>query len=168
MQSTLFIVPTPIGNLGDISFRAISILKDVDLIACEDTRHSSKLLQHFDISTERMSLHQHNEGTRSLHLLELLKAGKSIALISDAGTPLINDPGYELVNLCRSADVKVTALPGPCAFVTALSSSGFPTNKLCFAGFFPLKQHARMQMLEEISASKITYVFYESPRRIVS
>lgn len=168
MPANLYIVPTPIGNLDDITLRAIETLNTVDLVACEDTRHSSKLLQHFNISTDKISLHQHNESQRSAYLVALLKQGKSIALISDAGTPLINDPGYELVNLCRQSGICVTALPGPCAFVTALSSSGFPTDKLCFAGFFPLKQQARLQALEEIANTSTTYVFYEAPRRILA
>ncbi len=167
MQATLYIVPTPIGNLDDITIRAIEVLKTVDFIACEDTRHTAKLLQHFNITTDKISLHQHNETQRSVQIVALLNEGKQIALVSDAGTPLINDPGYELVNLCRDEGINVTALPGPCAFVTALSSSGFPTTKFCFAGFFPIKNQARLQMLEEVANAFVTYVFYESPRRIL-
>jgi 16S rRNA (cytidine1402-2'-O)-methyltransferase len=162
----LYIVPTPIGNLSDISSRALAILEQVDLIAAEDTRHSSRLLQHYQIATRTISLHAHNESKRSLLLIEKLKQGLSIALISDAGTPLISDPGYELVNQCRAQGMVVSALPGPCALTTALSASGLPTATFTFHGFLPVKQQAKATQLLAAANSGVTSIFYEAPRRI--
>nr|WP_136252595.1 16S rRNA (cytidine(1402)-2'-O)-methyltransferase [Ningiella ruwaisensis] len=162
----LYIVPTPIGNLSDISTRALEVLNTVDLIAAEDTRHSSRLLQHYGIQTRTISLHSHNESQRSKQLIEKLEAGISVALISDAGTPLISDPGYELVNECRLKNIKVSALPGPCALTTALSASGLPTDRFMFSGFLSLKKQAKEQALLDAANSNITQVFYESPRRV--
>jgi 16S rRNA (cytidine1402-2'-O)-methyltransferase len=162
----LYIVPTPIGNLSDISARALTLLEQVDLIAAEDTRHSSRLLQHYQISTRTISLHAHNESKRSLVLIEKLKQGLSIALISDAGTPLISDPGYELVNQCRQQGIVVCALPGPCALTTALSASGLPTDTFTFHGFLPVKQQAKANQLLSAANSGVTSIFYEAPRRI--
>ena len=162
----LFIVPTPIGNLEDITLRAIRTLNEVDLIAAEDTRHSQKLMQHFDISTRLISLHDHNEAQRATQLIEKLQQGLNIALISDAGTPLISDPGYGFVNQCRANSVDVIPLPGACAAVTALSGAGLATDRFRFEGFLPAKQQAKTQVLESIERETATCVFYESPRRI--
>ncbi|MEI8650775.1 16S rRNA (cytidine(1402)-2'-O)-methyltransferase [Paraglaciecola sp. Hal342] len=163
---SLFIVPTPIGNLEDITLRAIRTLKEVDLIAAEDTRHSQKLLQHFDISTRLISLHDHNESQRATQLIEKMQQGMNIALISDAGTPLISDPGYGLVNQCRANNLEVIPLPGACAAITALSGAGLATDRFRFEGFLPAKQQAKAQALESIERETATSVFYESPRRI--
>lgn len=162
----LYIVPTPIGNLSDISARALEVLKQVDLIAAEDTRHSSRLLGHYQIATRTISMHAHNEHQRTIMLIEKLKQGMSIALISDAGTPLISDPGYEFVNSCRSQGLKVIALPGPCALTTALSASGLPTDTFTFYGFLPVKQQAKTEHLLRATQTGHTCVFYEAPRRI--
>lgn len=164
---TLYIVPTPIGNLADITHRAISVLSEVDLIAAEDTRHSQKLLQHYAISSRLISLHDHNESARAIQLIEKLQAGQNIALISDAGTPLISDPGYGLVSKCRDAAVSVIPLPGPCAAITALSGAGLATDKFKFSGFLPVKSKARQQALDELKHEPSTCVFYESPRRVL-
>ncbi len=164
---SLYIVPTPIGNLSDISSRALDILAEVDLIAAEDTRHSSRLLGHYQIATRTISMHAHNEHQRTNLLVEKLKKGESIALISDAGTPLISDPGYTLVNTCREQGLSVIALPGPCALTTALSASGLPTDVFTFFGFLPVKQQAKTEHLLRAANSGHTSVFYEAPRRIV-
>ena len=163
---TLFIVPTPIGNLADISRRAIEVLSTVDIIAAEDTRHSSRLLSHCSITTKTISMHDHNEAARSKQLVELLQKGSDVALISDAGTPLISDPGYVFVRDCREFGIKVIALPGPCALTTALSASGLPTDRFMFHGFLPVKQVAKTKYLEALNNSGYTTVFYEAPRRI--
>ncbi|WP_158971550.1 16S rRNA (cytidine(1402)-2'-O)-methyltransferase [Paraglaciecola sp. L3A3] len=165
--STLFIVPTPIGNLEDITHRALRILSEVDLIAAEDTRHSQKLLQHYNISTRLISLHDHNESQRAVQLISKLKLGENIALISDAGTPLISDPGYGLVSQCREAGVEVIPLPGPCAAITALSAAGLATDKFQFEGFLPVKAVARQNALGKLIKQPNTCVFYESPRRVL-
>ncbi|BFT31277.1 16S rRNA (cytidine(1402)-2'-O)-methyltransferase [Alteromonas sp. D210916BOD_24] len=165
--ATLYIVPTPIGNLDDMSTRAIDILKGVSWIAAEDTRHSARLLQHFSIATRTLSLHEHNEDKRTAMLCERLKGGESVALISDAGTPLISDPGFILVRRCREQGIPVSALPGPCAAITALSASGLPTDKFIFEGFLPVKMQARETALAELVDRRFTSVFYEAPRRIV-
>lgn len=162
----LFIVATPIGNLEDITFRAVSTLKSVDVVAAEDTRHSQKLLQHYDISTPMMSLHDHNEKQRASYLVEKLKAGTSIALISDAGTPLISDPGYHLVNLCRQESIEVIPIPGASAVITAMCASGLATDQFSFRGFLPVKQVAKKQALEALMDEPATCIFYESPRRV--
>ncbi|WP_162047093.1 16S rRNA (cytidine(1402)-2'-O)-methyltransferase [Vibrio taketomensis] len=164
---TLFIVPTPIGNLGDITQRAIEVLNSVDLIAAEDTRHTGKLLAHFNISTKTFPLHDHNEQQKAQVLVEKLLSGQSIALVSDAGTPLISDPGYHLVSQCRQAGVKVVPLPGACAVITALSASGLPSDRFSFEGFLPPKSKARKDKLLEISKVERTCIFYESPHRIL-
>jgi 16S rRNA (cytidine1402-2'-O)-methyltransferase len=168
VSGTLFIVPTPIGNLGDISARALETLANVDLIAAEDTRHSGVLLHHFGIKTKTISLHDHNEQQRTQLLLSKLAKGESIALISDAGTPLISDPGYTLVRACREHNANVVALPGPCALTTALSASGLATDKFTFLGFLPVKQKAKQEALLEAANSFTTSIFYEAPRRIVN
>ena len=162
----LYIVPTPIGNLADISHRALTVLAEVDLIAAEDTRHSLKLMQHYDIQTRLISLHDHNEAQRAVELISKMQQGQNIALISDAGTPLISDPGYGLVNQCRAANLEVIPLPGPCAATTALCAAGLPTDRFRFEGFLPVKMQARHQMLATLLLEPATSVFYESPRRI--
>jgi len=164
----LYIVATPIGNLADMSQRAIEILQSVDVIAAEDTRHSGFLLQHFAIKTPSVSLHDHNEQQRSETLLARLQQGESIALISDAGTPLISDPGYKLVSLVREHGIPVIPIPGSCAVIAALSASGLPSDRFSFEGFLPPKQGARLQALEKLAADTRTLIFYDSPRRLQS
>ena len=164
----LYIVATPIGNLADMSQRAIEILQSVDVIAAEDTRHSGFLLQHFAIKTPSVSLHDHNEQQRSETLLTRLQQGESIALISDAGTPLISDPGYKLVSLVREHGIPVIPIPGSCAVIAALSASGLPSDRFSFEGFLPSKQGARLQTLEKLAADTRTLIFYDSPRRLQS
>ncbi|PMH39793.1 16S rRNA (cytidine(1402)-2'-O)-methyltransferase [Vibrio sp. 10N.286.49.B3] len=164
---TLYIVPTPIGNLGDITQRAIEVLSSVDVIAAEDTRHTGKLLAHFNIPTRTFALHDHNEQQKAQVLVEKLLEGQSIALVSDAGTPLISDPGYHLVTQCRQAGVKVVPLPGACAVITALSASGLPSDRFSFEGFLPAKSKGRRDKLLEIIEAERTCIFYESPHRIM-
>lgn len=164
--ATLYIVATPIGNLSDISQRAIATLQEVDLIAAEDTRHSGHLLQHYSIATPMISVHQHNEQQRSEVLLAKLQQGESVALISDAGTPLISDPGYRLVSLVRDHGIRVMPIPGSCALIGALSASGLPSDKFSFEGFLPSQQGARQQILENLANDSRTLIFYESPRRL--
>lgn len=163
---TLYIVPTPIGNLGDITQRALDVLSSVDVIAAEDTRHSGKLFAHFNIQTKTFALHDHNEQQKAQVLVEKLLAGQSIALVSDAGTPLISDPGYHLVTQCRQAGVKVVPLPGACAVITALSASGLPSDRFSFEGFLPAKSKGRKDKFMEIAKAERTCIFYESPHRI--
>ena len=167
MAAVLYIVATPIGNLGDISERAIETLKQVDLIAAEDTRHSKTLLERFAIKTRVSAYHEHNEAQLTPQLIEILGEGKSIALISDAGTPLINDPGYKLVAAAYDNKIKVVPVPGPSAIITALSASGLPTNKFIFEGYLPSKNEARKTRLKELKNESRTLVFYEAPHRIV-
>ncbi|MGL5048634.1 MAG: 16S rRNA (cytidine(1402)-2'-O)-methyltransferase [Shewanella sp.] len=162
----LYIVPTPIGNLGDMSSRAIEVLNQVSLIACEDTRHSGKLLSHFGITTKTTALHDHNERARAQWIVDQLAAGLSIALISDAGTPLISDPGYHLVSHVRQSGFNVIPLPGPCAAITALSASGLPSDRFSFEGFLPSKEKARADKLLALKEDPRTLIFYESPHRI--
>jgi 16S rRNA (cytidine1402-2'-O)-methyltransferase len=156
----LYVVATPIGNLGDISQRAVETLVSVDLIACEDTRKSGRLLAHLGVKTPMISYHEHNETERSAELLERLKEGRDIALISDAGTPLMSDPGYRMVSLCRQAEVPVLAVPGPCAGVAALSVSGLPTDRFLFAGFLPKGKGSQARALDELKESEATIIFY--------
>ena len=165
--STLYVVATPIGNLGDITLRAIETLKNVDLIAAEDTRHSGLLLQHFAIEGRLYPLHDHNEQQKTEALIEKLKSGLSIALISDAGTPLINDPGYHLVKACYQNQITVVPVPGACAAITALSVSGLPTDRFCYEGFLPAKSKARIDLLTQLKQELRTVVFYESTHRIL-
>ena len=162
----LYIVPTPIGNLADITFRAIDILKSVDLILAEDTRTSSVLLNHYQIHKPISPYHQHNEHKIVQHLAEQLQVGKTIALLTDAGTPGISDPAFLLVRECIKYDVKVECLPGATAFVPALVNSGLPMNNFCFEGFLPLKK-GRQTFLKKMAAEERTMVFYESPMRLV-
>ena len=167
MSGILYIVPTPIGNLTDISTRALGVLAEVDLIAAEDTRHTRKLLNHFGIDTKAISLHAHNENQRSGQFLNYLEKGESIALVSDAGTPLISDPGYPLVNSVRKAGYNVIPLPGACAAITALSAAGLPTDRFCFEGFLPAKSAGKRERLSELRHERRSMVFYESPRRVL-
>lgn len=166
--ASLYIVATPIGNLADMSQRAIEVLQSVDVIAAEDTRHSGFLLQHFAIKTPSISLHDHNEQQRSETLLARLQQGESVALISDAGTPLISDPGYKLALLIREHGIPVIPIPGSCAVITALCASGLPSDRFSFEGFLPNKQGARLQTLEKLAADTRTLIFYDSPRRLQS
>lgn len=165
---TLYVVATPIGNLEDITFRAIRILKEVDLVAAEDTRHSRKLFNHFGIETNLTSCYEHNESQKMDHLLDLLQQGQSIALISDAGTPAISDPGNVLVQHCRSAGVTVVPVPGPSACISALSVAGLPTDRFCFDGFLPAKTVARCRALQAYLTQKRTVVLYEAPHRLLN
>ena len=168
MESALYIVPTPIGNLDDITLRAIDVLKNATLIAAEDTRHSKILLDKLGISGKKMiSCHDHNEGERAELIIYEVRAGGVVALISDAGSPLINDPGYRVVTICAEQGVKVVPLPGPCALITALEASALPTDKFMFCGFFPVKEKELTGVLESLKSADYTAVFYEAPRRIV-
>lgn len=163
----LYIVATPIGNLKDITLRAIEVLKSVDLIACEDTRHTKILLDCYGIKTPATSYFQHNRITKGQYLLKLLKEGKSIALVSDAGTPGILDPGYHIINLAIKNNIGITTIPGPTAFINALVLSGKPTHKFIFAGFLPNRPLARRNQLKGLSKLKYTIIFYESCHRIL-
>jgi 16S rRNA (cytidine1402-2'-O)-methyltransferase len=165
-SGTLFIVATPIGNLEDLSPRAQRVLAGVDRIAAEDTRHSRRLLDQFGITTPMLALHEHNEPTASAGLIARLLQGEDIALISDAGTPLISDPGYVLVREARQAGIQVVPVPGPSALITALSACGLPTDRFVYEGFLPSKQAARRSQLEQLATEARTLVFYESPHRI--
>ncbi|MBV0933384.1 16S rRNA (cytidine(1402)-2'-O)-methyltransferase [Marinobacterium weihaiense] len=166
-EPVLYIVATPIGNLADLSERAREVLASVDYIAAEDTRHSGRLLSHFNIKGQMISVHDHNERQRCEHVINLLGAGHSLALISDAGTPLISDPGFHLVRAVREAGFRVAPVPGCCAFVAALSASGLPSDRFQFIGFLPSKSGARAQALETLASNTETLVFYESTHRIV-
>jgi 16S rRNA (cytidine1402-2'-O)-methyltransferase len=168
MSGILYIVATPIGNIRDISLRALDVLKTVDIVACEDTRHTGKLLKHLDISQKLLSLHDHNESLRSERIVELLKEGTSVALVSDAGTPCISDPGYKLVNAVRESGATVTVVPGATAFVAAAVLSGLPTDSLYFGGFLPSKTGARKKALAVLEELQATLVFYESPKRLAA
>ncbi|MGK2946265.1 MAG: 16S rRNA (cytidine(1402)-2'-O)-methyltransferase [Candidatus Malihini olakiniferum] len=165
--STLYIVPTPIGNLCDITERALRVLRGVDVVAAEDTRHTGLLLQHFAINVRLFALHDHNEQKKADQLLAKLQQGQSIALVSDAGTPLINDPGYHLVRRCRKAGIRVVPLPGPCAAITALSAAGIASDRFCYEGFLPTKSKARQDRLLQLSEETRTLIFYESTNRLI-
>lgn len=164
---TLYVVATPIGNLDDLTFRAAATLKQVDRIAAEDTRHSGALLKHYSIAKPMVSLHNFNEKERLQSILGYLAEGESIALISDAGTPLISDPGFHLVNAVRAAGHKVVPVPGACAAIAALSAAGLPTDKFSFEGFLPAKAEARRQQLKSLLSETRTLVFYEAPHRLL-
>lgn len=168
MAGTLYIVSTPIGNLEDITQRALRILREVDVIACEDTRHTRKLLNHFKIEAQTISYHEHNEAERAGELTESLSAGKNVALVSDAGTPLINDPGFRIVNTAIEAGLEVVPVPGATAFVAALSASGLPSDQFLFAGFLPARSNPRKARLDELSELDATLIFYEAPHRIAA
>jgi len=167
MPGKLYIVATPIGNLRDITFRAIETLKDTDLIACEDTRHTKKLLYHYGITTPTTSYFEHNKVRKGEYLVQLLKEGKNIALVSDSGTPGISDPGFKIINLAIENDVPITIIPGPCAFVSALVLSGMPTDSFMFKGFLSQKKAKRRRQLEALKDEKQTIVLYESPHRFL-
>ena len=164
--STLYVVATPIGNLGDISQRAIEVLSTVDVIAAEDTRHTGKLLSEFSISSKLIALHDHNEDRSTARIIQMLEDGQNIAMVSDAGTPLISDPGYHLVNQCLSKGIDVVAVPGPSSVTAALSIAGMPTNRFSFEGFVPAKTLARREFLTNLKFETRTQVFFESPHRI--
>ena len=166
LNPALYLVGTPIGNLEDITFRALRILKSVHLIAAEDTRHTGKLLHHYQITTPQISYHQHNHHRRLPELLQHLHSGKSLALVSDAGMPSISDPGYELVKACVEAEIEIIPIPGVTALITALAASGLPTNSFSFAGFLPTKPKARKAHLESLKDETRTLIFYESPHRL--
>jgi len=168
MSGTLYLVATPIGNLADITHRALQILKDVDLIACEDTRHTHKLLQHYGITTKTVSYHEHNEQQRTAQLVEQLKQGSNIAVVSDAGTPSISDPGFRLVRAAIENDVPVVPVPGPSALISALIAAGLPTDEFFFTGFLPSRSNARRTRLNELRAVPGTLIFYEAPHRLAS
>ncbi|MDQ7092765.1 16S rRNA (cytidine(1402)-2'-O)-methyltransferase [Desulfosporosinus sp. PR] len=167
-KGTLYICGTPIGNLGDITLRVLDTLRDADLIAAEDTRHSRKLLQHYQITTHLTSYHEHNEKKKSLELIERLKAGQTIALISDAGLPGISDPGSEIIRLCLEENIPVDVLPGPNAALTALVLSGMPSEHFLFYGFLPQASGERKRSLEHLSNCQETLILYEAPHRLVS
>jgi 16S rRNA (cytidine1402-2'-O)-methyltransferase len=163
----LYVVATPIGNLGDFSARARETLQACQWIAAEDTRHTGVLLKHFNIQTPQLSLHDHNEAARSIEIIARLQSGHSVALVSDAGTPAISDPGFELVRAAAAAGIEIIAIPGPCAAIAALSIAGLPTDRFCFEGFLPSRGAARRARLDALSGEMRTLVFYESPHRIV-
>ncbi len=167
MSGTLYIVATPIGNLEDITLRAIRVLKEVDRIACEDTRHTRKLLEHYGIGKPLVSYHEHNETAATLALIDRLLAGESIALVSDAGTPLISDPGYRVAAVARERGITVTPIPGPSALLAALAASGLPTDAFHFAGFLPARRAERRRVLEALASIPATLVCYEAPHRIL-
>lgn len=164
---TLYIVATPIGNLEDLSPRAEKVLSSVAAVAAEDTRHSGRLLQHLGLRKPMIALHEHNERDRVERVLKELQAGKDLALISDAGTPLISDPGYVVVREARALGIRVSPIPGPCALVAALSAAGLPTDRFLFAGFLPAKRTGRKAALDSLKREQATLVFYESPHRIL-
>jgi 16S rRNA (cytidine1402-2'-O)-methyltransferase len=163
---TLYIVATPIGNLEDMTFRAVRILQAVDMIAAEDTRHTGKLLQHFQVKTPQISYYEHNSNSRIPELLEYLQYGKAIALVSDAGMPGISDPGYELIKACIDNNITVVPIPGASAVITALSAAGLPTDRFIFDGFLPAKSQRRKEYLTSLQGESRTLVFYESPHRL--
>ena len=167
VAGTLFVVATPIGNLQDMSPRALQVLKDVRLIAAEDTRHSARLMQHFGIDTPMTACHDHNDRDKGERLGERLLAGDDVALISDAGTPLISDPGYHLVRQAREAGVRVSPVPGACALIAALSAAGMPSDRFAFEGFLPAKAHGRRQRLQVLAAEDRTWMVYEAPHRLL-
>lgn len=163
----LFVVATPIGNLDDLSARALKVLNDVAVIAAEDTRHSARLMQHFGIGTPLVACHEHNERDQGGRFLARLQAGEDLALISDAGTPLISDPGYHLVRQARAAGIAVVPVPGACALIAALSAAGLPSDRFIFEGFLPAKTAARRARLEQVKEEPRTLIFYEAPHRIL-
>lgn len=167
-QGLIYVIATPIGNLADISARALQILSEVNLIAAEDTRHSKRLLEHFNIHTPQIALHEHNEKEITQRLITRILHGESIALISDAGTPLISDPGYPLIAKARAVGIKIVPIPGPCAAIAALSVAGLPSDRFIFEGFLPAQTKQRINRLKELLAETRTMIFYEAPHRILS
>ncbi|HSL53495.1 MAG TPA: 16S rRNA (cytidine(1402)-2'-O)-methyltransferase [Pyrinomonadaceae bacterium] len=168
MPGSLYLVATPIGNLADITHRALQVLRDVDLIACEDTRHTHKLLNHYNITTKTISYHEHNEQQRAADLIERLKQGSNIAVVSDAGTPSISDPGFRLVRAAIENEIAVIPVPGPSALIAALIAAGLPTDEFFFAGFLPSKTSARRARLNELQSVPGTLIFYEAPHRLAA
>ena len=168
MPGTLYLVATPIGNLSDITHRALQVLRDVDVIACEDTRHTHKLLSHYGITTKTISYHEHNEQQRAAQLIDQLKEGQNIAIVSDAGTPSISDPGFRLVRAAIENEVAVVPVPGPSALISALVAAGLPTDEFFFAGFLPARSNARRARLSELQSVPGTLVFYEAPHRLAA
>ena len=168
MAGTLFLVSTPIGNLEDITHRAIRVLGEVSLIACEDTRHTQKLLNHYGIKTKTLSYHEHNERERATELVEKLASGSDIAVVSDAGTPAINDPGFRLAQAAIEKGIRVVPVPGASALITALVASGLPTDEFFFGGFLPSRSGARRTRLNELRSVPATLIFYEGPHRIAT
>lgn len=167
-EPALYVVATPIGNLGDMVPRAVEALQTVDVIAAEDTRHSAKLLEHFHIKTPLVAYHDHSDAQRTAQLVARIQGGERVALISDAGTPLVSDPGYQLVAAARAAGVRVVPVPGACAVIAALSASGLPSDRFSFEGFLPAKQVARSKRLAELASETQTLIFYEAPHRILA
>src|SRR4051794_8162106 len=168
MLGTLYLVATPIGNLADITHRALQVLNDVDLVACEDTRHTHKLLSHYGITTKTISYHEHNEQQRAAELIDRLKQGTNIAVVSDAGTPSISDPGFRLVRAAIENGIVVVPVPGPSALITALIAAGLPTDEFFFAGFLPSRTSARRTRLTELQSIPGTLIFYEAPHRLAA
>src|SRR5712692_9140615 len=166
MSGILYLVATPIGNLEDVTLRALRVLKEVDLIACEDTRHTRKLLAHYQISKSTVSYHEHNERERGGELVKKLEGGHNIALVSDAGTPLISDPGFWVVREAIDRGITVVPIPGPSAVITALAAAGLPTDEFAFFGFLPARRAARRARLKELSSIESTLIFYEAPHRV--
>lgn len=165
-KGTLYLVATPIGNLEDVTRRALRVLAEADVVACEDTRHTRQLLEHFGVRARTVSYHEHNERERAEELARMIEEGADVALVSDAGTPGINDPGFRLVRACAERGLRVVPVPGPTAFVAALTASGLPTDEFYFGGFLPARTHARRQRLESVRDLRATLVFYETPHRI--
>jgi 16S rRNA (cytidine1402-2'-O)-methyltransferase len=163
---TLYLVATPIGNLEDVTRRALRVLAEADVVACEDTRRTRSLLEHFGIRARTLSYHEHNERERADELARTIEGGGTVALVSDAGTPGVNDPGYRLVRACVERDLRVVPVPGPTAFVAAVTASGLPTDEFYFGGFLPARSHARREKLASVKALRATLVFYETPHRI--
>lgn len=166
MESALYVVATPIGNLEDITLRGIATLRSVDLIAAEDTRHTRRLLQHLEIDTPLTAYHEHSDDSAAARLCERVVAGQSLALVSDAGTPMISDPGYRLLRAAQTAGLRVVPIPGPCAAVAALSVSGLPSDRFLFVGFLPARTVARQTRLSSLADAQATLVFYEAPHRL--
>ncbi|MFN2328588.1 MAG: 16S rRNA (cytidine(1402)-2'-O)-methyltransferase [Chromatocurvus sp.] len=166
MEAALYIVATPIGNLEDITLRAVATLRSVDLIAAEDTRHTRRLLQHFEIDTRLTAYHEHSGDAEAQRLCQRIMSGQAVALVSDAGTPMISDPGYRLVRAAQAAGVKVVPVPGACAAIAALSASGLPSDRFLFAGFLPARASARQNRLSQLARESATLVFYEAPHRL--
>lgn len=167
MSGTLYVVSTPIGNLEDITYRAVRILKEADLIACEDTRHTRRLMDHYGIAGPAISYHEHNEENRSLELLERLASGANVALVTDAGTPTLSDPGYRVVHAAINAGLPVVPIPGPSAALTALAGSGLPTDSFYFGGFLSAKRTRRLKTLRESLVWECVLIFYEAPHRLL-
>ena len=167
MKAALYVVPTPIGNIGDMTLRSVEVLQAVDMIAAEDTRHSRTLLNHYEITTPVISFHEHSGEGAAMALAQRIVEGERIALISDAGTPLVSDPGYQLVRAVQALNMPVVPLPGPCAAITALSAAGLPTHSFQFVGFLPSKQNARRTRLDALKFSDSTLILYEAPHRIL-